>query len=347
MANRAINVRSPYILSVTGIANESTRCELFIWNSPNSIPLTPTRVLSKPIPSSIQTTVYYDVSEYCRDFINHENFVEVTAPTSVNEDEYCYCTALLYLDGVLEDTIELTCFDGYGYFLDGANPEYSEILMDEGTYQIKTNANSGAITTNVDTTVDDWSIRYEPLTGVGSFTQALTDIDYSPYIHNSYKGTGGNKVQILKTVGITTTVEANFTFLEVCEPKYAPINLDFVNKYGAWQRIICFKASFDNFDMTNNEFNMMSPTPFYSTYQNRKQSFNTNGTDKIRVNTGLVDESYKDVIKQIMLSEKIMLDNKPVKITSKGVELHKGINKKIINYEMTFEYSFQTVNNIQ
>jgi hypothetical protein len=92
---------------------------------------------------------------------------------------------------------------------------------------------------------------------------------------------------------------------------------------------------------------MMSPTPDYSIYANRKQTFNTNGNDKIRVNTGIVDESYKGVIKQIMLSEKIMLDDKPVKLSSKSIELPKSVNKKIINYEMSFEYAYQTINTIQ
>jgi hypothetical protein len=140
---------------------------------------------------------------------------------------------------------------------------------------------------------------------------------------------------------------ASFTFLEVCEPKYTPVNLDFINRWGVWQRIVCFKASFDNFDVMSNEFNMMSPTPDYSIYANRKQTFNTNGNDKIRVNTGIVDESYKGVIKQIMLSEKIMLDDKPVKLASKSMELPKSVNKKIINYEMSFEYAHQTINTIQ
>ena len=55
MANTAIFVRSPYNLTVTGVANDTTRCDLFLWNSPDSIPGTATRQLSKPIPSSVQT----------------------------------------------------------------------------------------------------------------------------------------------------------------------------------------------------------------------------------------------------------------------------------------------------
>ena len=348
MPNTAIFVRSPYILSQAGVANDTTKCELFLWNDPASIPATPTRTLSKPIPSSIQTTVYYDISEYCRDYIAHLKYNEVITDTPVAVGEYCYCTAKVYLNEVLEDTYTFVCFDGYGYFADGMNPTSNNVLMDEGTYQIKTNANSGGITIHNDG-VDSWGVTYKPLgASFPTYTDAMSGVSYAPYINENFKGTGGNRVEVTKDDGVNPpVVMASFTFLEVCEPKYTPVNLDFINRWGVWQRIVCFKASFDNFDVMSNEFNMMSPTPNYSIYANRKQTFNTNGNDKIRVNTGIVDESYKGVIKQIMLSEKIMLDDKPVKLSSKSIELPKSVNKKIINYEMSFEYAYQTINTIQ
>jgi hypothetical protein len=348
MANTAIFVRSPYILSQAGVANDSIRCDLYLWNSPASIPSTPNRVVSKPIPSTIQTTVYFDISEFCRDFINPVSYTEVTAPTSVPVTDYCFCTAKVYKNGALQTTYTFICFDGYGYFADGQNPTYNDILLDEGTYQIKANANSGAITTNVDTTVNDWSIKYSPLSGVGTtYSQALTDIDSSPYIHENFKGTGGNIVEIVQVVSGVTSVIATYTFLETCEPKYTPINLDFINKYGAWQRLMLFKASYDTFDVSMTDYNMMSDTPNYNVLKGRKQVFNVNGNEKIKANTGWVSESYKEVIKQMMLSEIILIDNKPVKLSSKNAELHKSINKKMINYELSFEYAYMTINNVQ
>jgi len=348
MANTAIFVRSPYILTVTGVANDTTRCDLFLWNRPDSIPVTATRQLSKPIPSSVQTSVYYDISEYCREYINAISYTEVTFPTATTFNEYCFCTAKTYKNDVLQSTYTFICFDGYGYFEDGANPTYNEVLLTEGTYQIKENANSGAITTNVDTTVDDWAIKYSPLSGGGTtYSLALTDIDSSPYIHDNFKGTGGNIVEILNVVGGVTSVIATYTFVEVCEPKYTVMDLDFVNKYGAWQRLMLFKASFNNFDVSSNEFNLMSSSPSYNPLIARRKTFNTNGMDKIRVNTGFVDESYSDVIKQMMLSETILLDNKPVKLNGKSIELQKSINKKVINYELTFDYAYHTINTVQ
>lgn len=343
MANTAIYVRSPYILTVTGVANDTTRCDIFLWNSPDSIPVTPTRQLSKPIPSSVQTSCYYDVSEYCREFINPIQYNEVTSVTNVPANEYCFCTVKTYKNDVLQTTYTFICFDGYGYHADGYNPSYSDILLDVDTYQIKTNANSGALTIYDDSTVA-WYVKYRALSLTGTtYSVSITGLQKVPYIHTSFKGTGGNVIEVYRDAILQET----YTFLETCEPKYEVKNLDFFNKYGAWQRLMLFKASFNNFDISNNEFNLMSPTPNYNPTLARRKTFNTNGMEKIRVNTGWVDESYSEVIKQLMLSEIILLDDKPVKLNSKSTELPKGINKRMINYELTFDDAYNTINTIQ
>ena len=343
MPNTAIYVRSPYILTVSGTANDTTRCDVYLWNSPDSIPTTPTRVLSKPIPSSIQTDVYYDISEYCRSFINPIKYNEVTSVTNTPVNEYCFCTVKTYLNGVLDTTYTFICFDGYGYYEDGYNPAYLNMLMDTGTYQIKTNANSGGLTIYNDATVA-WFVRYRALSLTGTvYDVTITDLQKVPYIHTNFKGTGGNVIEVYRDAVLYGT----YTFNEVCEPKYTVMNLDFVNKYGAWQRLVLFKASFTNMDMMNTEFNMMSPTPDYNPLLARRKTFNTNGSEKIRVNTGFVDESYSEVMKQVLLSETLLLDNRPVKVSSKSLELQKSINKKVINYELTFDYASPMINTIQ
>jgi hypothetical protein len=343
MANTSIFVRSPYNLTVTGVANDTTRCDLFLWNSPDSIPSTPTRQLSKPIPSSVQLSVYYDISEYCREYINPISYTEVTAATNLPVNDYCFCTAKTYKNDVLQTTYTFVCFDGYGYFEDGANPTYNDIFLTPGTYQIKENANSGGITINNDG-FSAWNLKWRALSLTGAIEQsAVYGIEHAPYIHEDFKGTGGNVLEVYRNA----VLQATYTFIEVCEPKYTVMDLDFVNKYGAWQRLVLFKASFNNFDVSSNEFNLMSSSPAYNPLVARRKTFNTNGMDKIRVNTGFVDESYSDVIKQMMLSETILLDNKPVKLNSKSIELQKSINKKVINYELTFDYAYHTINTVQ
>jgi hypothetical protein len=46
----------------------------------------------------------------------------------------------------------------------------------------------------------------------------------------------------------------------------------------------------------------------------------------------IVEENVSEAIQQLMLSEVILLDNKPVKMKTKSIEKVKKINDKMINW---------------
>jgi hypothetical protein len=66
----------------------------------------------------------------------------------------------------------------------------------------------------------------------------------------------------------------------------------------------------------------------------------------VRVNTGWVDENNSELIQDLLLSETILLDLKPVTIKTEGTELKTSLNNKMINYEMEFDFSFDLINNV-
>ena len=80
--------------------------------------------------------------------------------------------------------------------------------------------------------------------------------------------------------------------------------------------------------------------------EGQRRMFNTNGKKSIKVNTGWVAENWSDTLKQIMLSEKILIDSKPAKINTKSTELFKNINTKQINYSLDFEFAYDVINSI-
>ncbi len=131
---------------------------------------------------------------------------------------------------------------------------------------------------------------------------------------------------------------------------YTPVVIDFINKYGAWQREFMFKASFESLTTSATEFNLMqefsSPFASYNTNLNQRQTFNTNGLISYRTNTGWVDESFNSNIQQLLLSERILLDGVPVKMKTKEFEKQKNINNKKINYVLDFESSTDLINNV-
>jgi hypothetical protein len=339
MANTPINVRSPRIIDISGTAGQATKLELYIWNDPDSIPTNPTYTLEKPVPSSLVTTCAYDLSPYCRNYITHLGYTEVTADTAAPVGEYCFCTAKSYLDGVLQATATLICFDGYGYQSEGENPAHVDQFLTAGSYYINSTGNSGGIYYH-DDQVATWEARWTGLQSGGTTTITLgEEVGYIPYINTAYQGEG-NKLELIKA----STVQNTYYFYELDECKYDAINCDFVNKFGGWQRIVFFKASRSSFEMTNTEYNLMPSSTTYNVLDNVRKVFNVNGMEKISVNTGWVFESYSDVIIQLMLSEKILLDNVPVILDTKSVELQKNINDKNINYKLDFKYSAPKLN---
>lgn len=335
----SIFVRSPYIISKTASAGAVVRADLFIYQNPSSIPTVPTYSLSKPVPVN---AVSFDVSPYCREYISFQRFIPNTTETLAGNSEWCNLQVKIYVNNVLDTTTNYVAFDGFGYYEQGYNPSLgnvsnnsnSHIFLDEGTYYVKETGNGGGI-------------YFHNVSG--SLTQALyngTDsialnngVRFVPYIHPNH-------------IGVTNTVlifefgspVRQYTFIPICEPKYTPITCDFINQYGVWQQIIFFKASERNFEATGTEYNLMPASVNYDIYENRRQVFNRNAKKRITANTGFVPESYSDVIKAMLLSEKIMLDDEPVKLVTSSIKLQEHINDKLINYRVEFEYSHNQLN---
>jgi len=336
----AIFSHSPRILELTGTANQETRIEIFLWNNPDSIPSTANYTLSKPIPSSVDTSVFYDISPYCREFINHVSFSEVTAQAAADNNEYCYCTVTTYVNNSLTSTLTYIAFDGWGYFTEGKNPTSESVFLTEGTYYISDTGRCGSIFIHDDQSLQ-WDVKYTSYATGTTTVIAANEVGQFPLIHSSYVGDGGNTIQVLQNSVLKKTYEV----IEVCEPKYTTVDCDFVNKFGAWQRIVFFKASKTSVTMDNKEFNLMPSDVNYSTSENVRQSFNTNGNESIKCNTGWVIEGYNEVIKQLMLSEKILLDDRPVKLKTKSFNMFKNINDKaVMNFEVEFDYANQMLN---
>jgi len=147
----------------------------------------------------------------------------------------------------------------------------------------------------------------------------------------------------------TITLEA------VCEPKYEQLQIIFYNKFGAIQIMPFFKKSVTSINVTSNEFqrNIMEfdNAPNYDISKHSIATLGVNAKENISINTGFIDESFNEVIKQLMLSEQVWVDNGssvlPINLNSKSLTFKKSVNDKLINYTMDFSYAFDTINNIR
>ncbi len=333
-----IRARSPYIISINEFGQTSTKLEL-------SLSLTPTfsgvqYTLEKAIPSSNQPTCYYDISPYIREYFQHNNYSDITTLTSSSlNDDKVYVRYKRYADGTLIDTIDEIATDGYSEFADGINYNGGDYLLDEKTYYYHSGSNAGFIMARVQT---GDKVRWTDPEGVTYLSSSLTQgFYYFPRAYNSRF----TEQWVTQIIDSSSSVQAEWTFKPVDECLYTPVKVDFINKYGAFQREFFFKASMDNIEVTNKDYNLMQPYD-YSLTGGQRTTYNQNGMQSIKVNSGWVEEDFKDNLKQLMLSEKVLVNEKPAILKTKSIELNKSINTKQINYSLEFEFAYDLVNNI-
>jgi hypothetical protein len=84
----------------------------------------------------------------------------------------------------------------------------------------------------------------------------------------------------------------------------------------------------------------------YNVLQGQKQSFNFQGKQKIKCNTGWVDENYSELIQDLLLSEIVLLDDKPAIVKSQSADIKTHLKDKNINYEIDFEYNYGLINDV-
>jgi hypothetical protein len=92
-------------------------------------------------------------------------------------------------------------------------------------------------------------------------------------------------------------------------------------------------------------------TPAYSIYKHNKQRFNVVADQKINVNTPLQGDCLNEPLEQMIMSEYIWLEDesstKPVLIKTESVKRLTGVNDKMIQYSVDFDYAYSKINMVR
>lgn len=355
MAN--IQARSPFIIEVDEVNQTGSKIEIFLWNGSGAAPTSPTYTLSKLAPSLTNTANYYNIAPYVREFI--DNTVNPNVYNTIGQTDFDSYTNVrvkrykLSLSGyTLLDTIDRYGWNGFGYYEQGTNPNNGRYFLDQKTYYywydpsavLSTDIykRAGFLTLEVPPA---GSIRYTNLV-TGSIVSAGfgTGTFQDVYRIRPTWYSDGNKLEVLNSLGV---VLATYYFRPVNECRYDVLTIDFINKYGAWQREFMFKASYDSLNVKTSDYQLMQSSLMnYSTAEGNFKEFNVNGRQTIKVNTGSVTEDFKENLTQMSLSERILLNGYPVTMKTRSFDRVKVINKKDINYTIEFEMAYETINNI-
>lgn len=392
MSKPIILARSPYLVYVDEMGSIGSEVQLFIWNGTGSAPASATYILSKKTARPTETRTEYDIAPYVRDFLRanytQTNSIDYSTPVCDYESDF-WCNVLVkYYNTTTAGTEYLGetnfyAFDGYLNSMDDFSYNGNSLLAGQ---PIVMYSNSGAINVPSQLTyypdlifitlygqfpvIVNGNGCYYQLQGSEIIETIDTDDPVTIPISTNWVDPDDGTTTVTNIYNSENELFYSFTISSKCSSKYRPILLEFINRFGVWQRTWFFGADFENVNATSDNYKLMQNVVTYPNYQNfnynykQGQTFNRNGVKTFKVNTDWVDEQWNVCLEEIMMSENLILSfykktntvgfaddsnykhSYPVKLNTNSIQLNKHINDKLINYTLEFEYLSPIVNNI-
>jgi len=166
--------------------------------------------------------------------------------------------------------------------------------------------------------------------------------------------------EVVKYLWIDLAVATNESYIEIIwngktttlditrECKYTPLDTFFQNKDGALQSFTLFKKQEESINVTDSSFETNRGQASDGFHQFVRYGVQARTT--LTAETGWLDEDMNEIVKQILLTERIWSFASGVytplnlKMTSQKFKTRQ--NDRLINYTMTFEKSYNEINNI-
>ena len=344
--------RSPWFFKESPtIIYDQMRFDLYVYRGEKTVdkPTIRTFAASKFVIQVGQPTISIDIHKLVNDFVQNE-YLESTVTgivtTSQKDSVWIFIDAGIYLDGVLKYSINqnLLALDGFGYYKELANPLLTKKVLSTIDKHIIYN-NSKYFLYFLSTGLTSITINgvIVPFTLNPNFNnQFIAGVDVMQYASTS---TNFNAVFVYGAETITHNIQVK------TECRNSLINVTFKNKYGVYQKIPFNKLSKKTIDVESEDY-----MPFVSNYgsydlnKHNKRSYLTNGKEKIICNTDLIPEHYNVLLKELMLSEQIYLEENneilPVNLSKKTLQYKTKLDDKLIQYPFEFDYSYNEINNV-
>ena len=399
-----LGVRSPIFITWDGTGTDASdiyyfKLEIYAWTG------TPTARPTDPVYTIDRTTGFVnsyptaDIAPFLENLFDQDitylgTDLLSTWPLATNllwvEVDY----DIEYFDDpfIVNDTGTTTRFlvtDGYSDFVDGANKDIgTTILMaaeDKYLYELDT-YNMPIYLGTDPSTITAASVKFLGSDGTSdtvSINSLVTGQDANDRILFVPAGVANLQNYLFdeSLTGITeprtlpyydiqvldnlSAVIASKRFYVQCEPKYTPIQLQFINRYGIWDSLTFFKASRQSVQVTKESYRQVVGSADSSGYDWETSSrgartYNHSLAKRTTLNTGFVDESMSDTIEDMLMSDYVLMTIdrttvrvadtynirqyfRAVTIDTQSVAIQKHINDKTINY--TLDVSFATPEN--
>jgi len=295
--------------------------------------------------------------------VNNSDGIEIPSSVGVHTVTGIAYVAYLQIKRSTDPTtLKITNISTNSGYLKGSNSQYVNVNATL-TFYDSSDAQVGTSTSYDDEGYDSWSEFSEGLNvemEEGSAAQSNTTIYIPEGEYGFFPSFNifGNEGIIYNSFDPTdTTVSygqgATANIVRICEPKYNPIKVTFVNKYGALQDLWFDKKSSESLKTEGTQYKRVITTVSgtYSNTQHQIGTINKMGNESIVMNTGYLPESMNEVFKELLLSEQCWarIDNHiyPINVKTSSLDYKTSLNDKLVNFTIQFDYAFNLINNIR
>ena len=343
MANRLI--RSPQYITQTSSSSsvKSAKLELSVANS---IVYTIIKDATQNVP------VLFEWSELARDYLD----ITYTGGTPSTQAVFDVDLAIKFYPEVNGGGTQIGStytedhngFDGYGTFYEAANPSISS-----SEFPAISNYSQGGSTSGG----EKFYTMYAPK-NIGLNIPSILNGTVK------YNGTGINATEKIINGVIVNIKRINCTkytnnsgYTET--PADIGYKVCFINKYGAIQTEFFTLKAVQNIKSNKETFNsnIISSTGTYSINAHTKQNFDITATQSVTLNSFYVPEYYNNVYTEMLLSEKVWVvfrvpstgnfTTVPVNITTSNFTYKNSLNDRLIQFQFSFDMSFDYINNVR
>ena len=207
---------------------------------------------------------------------------------------------------------------------------------------------SGGVNQDIDP--DDYE-----LTNTGNSQIIYLPDNTASFAYDMNSGTA-TKATISTSATSVAAASGNYTWTieRICNPKYTPVLMTFINRNGVQQEHYFFLKSVESMSAKSDNFKrniFLYSGARYTTTDHQKQTFNKNGNIRYTLNTNYMIEAYNEVMEDILLSEYVWITYggvtyNPVVVTSSDLTFKTSLNDRLIQYTLELEQSNDIINNI-
>ena len=361
---KVIFVRSPYKILVDEATQVYTKCVVDIADPSGVLP-TKTVTLEKQIPDTVNRDCWFNISPYIKDDIENIAPSAIT-PTDEDANMWRLVTVTTYWKVDINDEWTLleeqgfVAVNGYNNYQGGYNQSLTDDVIcltnaDVNIYRADDNQYFNVLVDYNNGDGYDLVYRYRNLSGTTIENVVIFDADDArlglfmlkvPYRTATAGLENGNSVQVRLDTSGAVPAQPFVYFLNGDDCLYTPIKCTFINSNGGWQFLTFFKARTDSYDVKTKTHNLLADAVDYNPLRGQKKEFNFDMTQTVKLNTGWVDENTIELLVDMLASETILLDDEPVILKDKSIQKKTRLKDKMINYEMSFEYAFNLINDV-